>query len=133
MRFRRQDTERFGQGILWSRSQQAVKVKRTTRLGSGSRKPFPAKRLDSDDGTHHIAVDVEIAHLSLATDLAYGLIDARMQTHGQAITGRLDLSKQLIQMLAAISQHMKHRAEYFPFQLCERLNFNQSRGDIRAL
>ena len=44
---------------------QSIEIKRSTRLGPGTRFSFTTKRLYADDSTNHIAVDIDIASLDV--------------------------------------------------------------------
>ena len=113
--------------------QQAVQVQRTTRLGAGARQPHAAKRLHADHRANHVAVDVDVAGLHFLRHLGNGLVDAAVHAKGQAIAGGVQRIEHLAQLVAAVAQHMQHRAEDFALQALDAVDLDQRRHHEMAL
>src|SRR5690348_10808308 len=81
--------------------------------------------LYADHGTNDVAVHVDIAGRNSVGDMSDGLIDAGMDTEGEAVAGGIDLGNQLVELLARIAQYMQDRAKHFAFQLVDIANLDQ--------
>src|SRR5580692_1190395 len=80
---------------VWRRLRnQPRKIERAPRLGSGAGQPRSAERLDADRRADDIAVDVDVSSLDAFDDARNRLVDAGVETEGQAVAGGVDVVDQ---------------------------------------
>ena len=113
--------------------QQSQQVQRPARLRARARQAIAPEGLHTHYRAHHVAVDVQVAHLEAPRDARNGLVDARVHAPGQAVAGGVDLVDQRIQPGAVIAQHVQHRAKDFALQLIQPVDLDQRRGDEGAV
>ena len=65
--------------------------------------------------------------------MADRLVEAGVQAEGQAITGRIDVLDQPLQVVALVAQDMEDRAEDFAMQILQRADLDDRRGDEGAV
>ena len=105
--------------------QQPVQIQRPARLRAGARQAHAAKRLHAHDSANHIAVHINIAHPHLLRDLGNRLVNAAVNAKRQAVAGGVDRVQHLAELLAAVAQHMQHRAEHLALQAADAVDLDQ--------
>ena len=83
-----------------------------------------AERLHPDHGADQVAVDVDIARRRLGGDAGDGFVDAGMHAEGQAVAGGGEVGQQLVQPVAAVAQHVQHRAEHLAPDVADCVDFD---------
>ncbi len=104
-----------------------MQIERPPRLRPRAGQAFAAKWLDTDHGTDHVAIDVNIADMRLRRDEIDGLVDPAMHAQRQAIAQLIDPVDQTGQLVAAEAQNMHHRPEHFRRQISQRIDLDQGR------
>ena len=90
---------------------EALEIVRAAGFRAGAREAVPAEGLYADHRPDHVAVDVEIARMRQLAHELRRVVDARMQTHGQAVARRVDLGHQARQAARLVAHHMQDRPE----------------------
>ena len=105
----------------------AFDIVRTACFRAGTRFTLTAERLHANNGPNHVAVHIAVANTQLLRNLAHGAVDTRMDAHRQAITGRIDLIENLVQIARLVANNVNNRAKHLTFKNIKRRNFKAMR------
>src|SRR3546814_188723 len=102
---------------------EAVKVTGAAGLWSGPRQPLAPEGLHADNGADLVPVDVDVSDPRPLRDAPYRGIDAAVDAEGQAVAGPVDRIDDIVDPVAVEADDMQDRAEDFPLQLSDGVDF----------
>ena len=101
---------------------------RAAGLWPGAGQAFAAKGLDPHHRADLVAVHVHIANAGTGGNLINAVVNAGVQTKGQAIAQGIDLIDKYLQIISRIAHHVQDRAKDFALYIGYGVNFKCDRS-----
>src|ERR1700761_5684396 len=115
--------------LLGAKPQQ---IMRTAGLGSGSGQATAPKRLNADNGTDHVAVDVDVAGCKAGRYPLNNVVDPRVNSESQAKAAGFERGHDIPELLRPIANDVKDRPEDFFAKSVKSLQLEDMRGNESA-